>query len=136
MPAPIMCGSSIMWVSRIRNTDRCRASTLSSRRQTSRPAGGVAPDEGLEGIGEHVPGQPGHLDDLGFRGDRPGLGQPLGRLGDVDRVVADPLEVVGDLERRGQHPEVASHRLLQGQQVDALLLDLDLHAVDDPVARR
>src|SRR5205823_5999736 len=33
--APMMCGSSIMWVSRIRNTDRFRASTESSRRQVS-----------------------------------------------------------------------------------------------------
>src|SRR5215203_450929 len=38
IPEPMVWGSSIMCVSRIRNTDRCRASTLSSRRQTSRPA--------------------------------------------------------------------------------------------------
>ena len=106
---------------------------MSSRRQTSRPAGGVAPDEGLQRVGEHLPGQPGHVDDLGLRRDGPGLNQPLGRLGDVDRVVAHPLEVVGDLERRGEHPEVARHRLLQRQQVDALLLDLHFHGVDHPV---
>src|SRR5207248_6943883 len=35
--APMMCGSSIMWVRRIRNTERFRASTESSRRQISRP---------------------------------------------------------------------------------------------------
>ena len=64
----------------------------------------------------------------------PALVQPLRRLGDVDRVVAHPLEIVGDLERGGEHPEVAGHRLLEGEEVDALLLDLDLHAVDDPVA--
>ena len=82
MPAPIMCGSSIMCVSRMRNTERCRASTLSSRRQTSRPAGGVAPDEGLERVGQHVARQPGHLDDLGLRRDRPRLAsaaRPTGR---------------------------------------------------------
>src|SRR5690606_16625829 len=38
IPVPIVLGSSIMWVRRIRNTERCRASTLSSCRQTSRPA--------------------------------------------------------------------------------------------------
>src|SRR6185369_59697 len=36
IPAPIMCGSSIIWVSRIRKTERWRLSTLSSRRQTTR----------------------------------------------------------------------------------------------------
>ena len=96
---------------------------------------GVAADERLERVGQHLARQPRHLDDLGLGRDRPALVQPLGRLGDVDRVVAHPLEVVGDLERGGEHPEVAGHRLLEGEEVDALLLDLDLHAVDDPVAR-
>ena len=94
----------------------------------------VPPNESLEGVGKHVPGEPGHLDDLGLRRDRPALREPLRALGDVDRVVADPLEIVGDLERGGEHPEVPRHRLLQGEEVDALLLDLDLHAVDHPVA--
>ncbi len=125
-----------MWVSRIRNTERCRASTLSSRQADLAGRGGIAADERLERVGEHLAGQPGHLDDLRLRRDGPRLGQPLGRLGDVDRVVADPLEVVGDLERGGEHPEVARHRLLQREQVDALLLDLHLHGVDHAVALR
>ena len=86
------------------------------------PRGGVAADERLERVGEHVAGQPGHLDDLGLRRDRSGPRQPLGALGDVDGVVAHPLEVVGDLEGRGQHPEVAGHRLLEGEEVDGLPL--------------
>ena len=31
---------------------------------------GVAPDEGLERVGQHLARQPGHLDDLGLRRDR------------------------------------------------------------------
>ncbi len=50
-------------------------------------------------------------------------------------MIADSLEVVGDLEGRGKHPEIARHRLLKSEEVDALLLDLDLHAVDHPVAQ-
>ena len=45
-------------------------------------ARGVAPDEGLERVGQHLAGQPGHLDDLGLRRDRPGSGsaaRPTGR---------------------------------------------------------
>ena len=58
--------------------------------------------------------------DLGLRRDRRVPGQPLRRdCGDVDRVVAHALQVVGDLERRGEHPEVARHRLLQREEVDA-----------------
>jgi hypothetical protein len=63
----------------------------------------VAPDERLQGIGEHLPGQPGHVDDLGLRGDGAGLVQPLRRLRDIDRVIAHPLEIVGDLQRRREH---------------------------------
>src|SRR5439155_772718 len=35
-----------------------------------------------------------------LRGDQPSLGEPLRRLRDVDRVVADALQVVRDLGRR------------------------------------
>ena len=136
MPALIMCGSSIMNVSRIRKTERCRTSTLSSRRQIFAAGGGVAADEGLERIGEHLAGEPCHLDDLGLGGDRPAGDQPLGRLGDVDGVIADALEVVGDLERRREHAQVARHRLLQREQVDDLLLDLDFEVVDRRGRRR
>ena len=51
-------------------------------------------------------------------------------LGDVDRVVADPLQVVVDLQRRHEEPQVHGDRLLQGEQLDGLLLDDHLHAVD------
>ena len=49
-------------------------------------------------------------------------------------MIAHPLEVVGDLERGGEHAEVARHRLLEREEVDALLLDFHFHAVDDAVA--
>ena len=96
--------------------------------------GRVAPHEGLERIGEHLPRQARHLDQFRLRSDGPGLGQAFRRLRDVDGVIAHPLEVVGDLERRGEHPEVARHRLLEAEELDALLLDLDLERVDRTVA--
>jgi hypothetical protein len=93
-----------MWVSRIRKTESCRA------------------------------GKPGHFHDLRFRRDGAGLDQSLRRLGDVDGMVAHPFQVVGDLERRGEHPQVAGHGLLQRQKIDALLLDFHFHGIDHPVA--
>ena len=48
-------------------------------------------------------------------------------------MVAHALQVVGDLERGGEHAEVARHGLLEGEQVDALLLDFHLHVVDGAV---
>ena len=95
---------------------------------------GVAPNEGFQGVGKHLTRHPGHLHDLRLRRDRPGLDQPLGGLGDVHRVVADPLEIVGDLEGGGEHPEVAGHRLLESEEVDGLLLDFHLHVVHHAVA--
>ena len=54
-----------------------------------------------------------------------------GRLaGDVHRHVADPLQVVVDLQGRNQLPQVDRHRLVQGQRLEAFLLEVDLPAVD------
>ena len=48
------------------------------------------------------------------------------RLGDVDREVADPLEVGVDLDRRDDRPQVGGHRLIQRQQREAAAVDLDV----------
>src|SRR5215203_7267951 len=94
----------------------------------------VAANERLESVREHFTSQSSHFDDLGFRCDRPCLVQPLGRLRDVHRVISNSLEIVRNLQGRWEHAEVARHRLLQGQQIDALLLDLYFHCVDYPVS--
>ena len=39
-----------------------------------------------------------------------------------------------DLDRGDEEPEVLGHRLLEGQQIEALLFDLDIHPVDDSIA--
>ena len=51
-------------------------------------------------------------------------------LGDVHRLVPDPLQVGVDLHGRGDEPEVGGHRLLEGEQAQAALVDLDLQIVD------
>ena len=61
------------------------------------------------------------------------LAQAERAAGDVDRVIADALEIVRDLERGGDESQIAGHRLLQRQQRDAALVDLDLEPVDDVV---
>ena len=45
-------------------------------------------------------------------------------------MIADALEIVRDLERRGDEAQVAGERLLERQQAQAVLVDGDLHAVD------
>ena len=60
----------------------------------------------------------------------------LAGLGDVDRQVADPLEVGVDLDRRDDGAQVGGHRLVQGQQLEAAVVDLDVQLVDRLVARR
>jgi CheY-like chemotaxis protein len=89
---------------------------VAARRPRGRP--GVAADEGVERVGEHLARLARHLLDLGLR-VMAGSARCCG-LGDVDRVVADALQVVGDLHRHRDQPEVARHRLLQREQVDAL----------------
>ena len=101
-----------------------------------RPTGlRIAAHERVERVGEHRPGLTRHLEQLGLRNDRPGLNHPLGRLRDVHRVIAHPLQVVGDLHRGGEETQVAGHRLLGRQQPDHSLLDVELDLIDRRVAR-
>ena len=57
-----------------------------------------------------------------------------GALADVLGHVAGALEVGGDLQRRGDQAQVARRRLVQGQQAQAQVVDLHVHAIDGLVA--
>ena len=61
-------------------------------------------------------------------------GQVQAALRDVDRLIPDPLQIVVDLECRDYEAEIDRHRLVQGEQFEAFLLDLDLLGVDIYVA--
>ena len=54
-------------------------------------------------------------------------------LGDVLGQVADALELAVDLDDGGHEPQVAGHRLVEREDLEALLLDLDLVLVDQHV---
>ena len=56
-----------------------------------------------------------------------------GALGDVDGEVADALELVVDLDDGHDEAQVAGHRLVEREDLEALLLELDLVLVDDEV---
>ena len=56
------------------------------------------------------------------------------RLGDVDREVADALEIGVDLDRRDDRAQVDGHRLVQRQQREAAVVDLDVQRVERLVA--
>ncbi len=90
----------------------------------------VAAHERVERIGEHVRGDAHHLLDLRDDRERRCLHQPAHALGDVDGVVAHPLEIARDLHRHGDEAEVPRHGLLQREQVDRVVLDLHLERVD------
>ena len=123
--------SAIMCVSRIRKSELSRASTASSALQTSRPSVAVGANEGVERVAQHAARAPRHVLDLGLGRDRrPDRDQSLRALRDVDRVVADALEVARDLDRAHDEAEIARHWLLEGEQLDRQALDLDLQRVD------
>jgi hypothetical protein len=48
-------------------------------------------------------------------------------------VVADPLEEVGYPDRGHQESQVARHRLLEAQEIEAAALHLELDAIDGHV---
>ena len=78
-------------------------------------------------LGPHRPQVEGQLDP-GFADQGPGL------AGDVDRHVADPLQIVVDLHGGDDQPQIDGHRLMEGQGLHALLLHLDLAVIDVQVA--
>ena len=123
-------GSAIMWVSRMRNTDSCIASTWSSRAADVAAEGAVAAEEGVDGVAQHGAGAPRHVLErrVGLMSVAPCDGEPLRRLRDVHGVIADALEVARHLDRADDEAEVARHRLLQREQLERRRLELQLHA--------
>ena len=61
------------------------------------------------------------------------FGEEHGVVGDVDAEVADAFQVVVDLEHGHNVAQVHGHRLVEGQELEALLLHLHLVLVDDQV---
>ena len=59
---------------------------------------------------------------------------PARRFGDVDREIADTLEVGVDLHRRDDGAKVRRHRLMQRQQLEAAVVDFNVQLVDGAVA--
>ena len=51
-------------------------------------------------------------------------------LSDIDRQVGDPLQIVIHLERGGNAAQIHGHRLVQGQDFEALVLDPHLVQVN------
>ena len=94
----------------------------------------VAADVGVERVAQHRLGDVGHPRDVDQLLDRRVAHVAPHRLRDVDRQVADPLEVGVDLDRRDDRPQVDGHRLVQRQQLEAAAVDLDVQLVDRPVA--
>ncbi len=99
------------------------------------PAGGrgVEVAQRVEAAAQHLTRAVGHAGEV--VGDL-----QLGRVSHGERAirhvlgqVADPLEVVVDLEDRHDEPQVARHRLVEGEHLEALLLQFDLEAVHDVV---
>ena len=57
-------------------------------------------------------------------------------LGDVDRQVADPLEVRVDLDGSHDHAQIDGDRLMQRQKLEGAIVDRHLHRVHFAVANR
>jgi hypothetical protein len=89
----------------------------------------VAGREGPEGIGQHAATQNGHFLDLRGSGMGRELEKPQPRPGDLHRVISHPLQVVGDLERRDDLPQVLGHGLLESQELQGELVHVELQRI-------
>ena len=91
--------------------------------------GAVLVDQGVEGLAEHLLRLAGHAVEVEGR-LRPGLaGQEDGALGDVDGQVADALQVAVDLQHGDDQAQVNGDGLVEGQRLEALLLQVHLGLV-------
>ena len=91
-------------------------------------------DERIERIAQHALRDRGHPRNVDEFLDRGMLQIPLSRLGDVDGQIAHAFEIGVDLDRRDDRPQVDGHRLVQGEQLEAAVVDFDVQAVDRVVA--
>ena len=71
-----------------------------------------------------------HVRQAGERVGQVILPQHDAALRDIGGIVADALQIAGDLQRRDDPPQVARHRLAQRQHADHELLDLALQRID------
>ena len=55
------------------------------------------------------------------------------QLGDVDALVAHPLDVLHHVQKRGDQAQVSGHRRLGGEEGEDRLVDLQVAAVDHVV---
>src|SRR5262245_2813352 len=90
--------------------------------------------EGVQALLHHALGLLGHSRQVDVRLELALLVQLHRALGDVHRLVADALEVGDDLHGGGDEAEVAGGRLVEGEQLHALLVDLDVVSVHLPIA--
>ena len=86
----------------------------------------VLAHEGIQAPVQHAAREIRHAGQVDRGLDRQLDGQLLCSLGDVLGEVADALEVGGDLQRRGDEPEVARGRLMQREQLDREIVERSL----------
>src|SRR5438132_14308257 len=78
---------------------------------------GVPTDEGVQALLDHALGPLGHPRQVDVRLELRFLVQLERALGDVYRLVADPLEVGHDFHDRSNEAEVPRRRLVEGEQL-------------------
>jgi hypothetical protein len=97
--------------------------------------GHVAVDESVEGVSEQVAGKRTHARKVDQRFDGWMEQITLRGLGNVDRQVADTLQVGVDSQCRDDGSEIDGHRVKERQQAETAFIDLDLDSVELFVTR-
>ena len=116
-----------------RNAERRMSSTSWSSAMTALAVAGSRLISAPSAAAQHAPHLRSHLADLEDVRQRRVLRRPPGRIRDVDRVVADPLDVPGRPEHGEHEAKVAGHGVLKGQKLQRALIDLDVEVVDPVV---
>ena len=96
--------------------------------------GDVSANEGVKGVARHLLGYLRHFRNVddGLEGRRFEKANRV--LGNIDSLVADALEVGAHLHDRRDQSEVGRKGLLQGQHLEAAVVDLHLEEIHGGVA--
>src|SRR3990172_11428881 len=90
----------------------------------------VAVDQCVEAVADHAFREFAHSREVYVGLDARMAQDALGRLGDIDGLVADAFEIVVDARDGQYEAQVSSHQLLQRQQLHHAIVDFDLQLVD------
>jgi hypothetical protein len=90
----------------------------------------VAADYGVQGVADHFFGYFAHAREIDVRLHPRVTKDADGGLGDIDGLIADAFEIVVDARDGQDEPQIGSHQLMEGEELNDAVVEFNLELVD------